>query len=152
MRMKLFIFSAVFTLLIIASFSFKVAGQEDRTQLMRDIRDSFSPLEAMLMGGAFEVIVINSRELATLAQKIQPAFSTKAVSLESRAKEEIWNDWKGFTQKSKELTDALSGLEAAAKTSNAKKTEGQIKKVLMACKNCHRAFRIPQPEDEDEYQ
>ncbi len=152
MKMRLFIFSAVFTLLIIASFSSKLAGQEDRSLLMREIRDTFSPLQAMLMGGAFEVIVIKSHELATLAEKILPAFSTKAVSMESRAKEEIWNDWKGFTQKAKELADVVAGLQAAAKTSNAKKTEGLIKEVLMACKNCHRSFRIPQPEDEDEYQ
>ncbi len=163
MKMRLFIFSAVFTLLIIASFSFKLAGQtggkaqakaivEERSELMRGIRGAFRPLQPLLMAGAFEVIVIKSRELANLAQKIPPTFSKKALSSKSRAKEELWNDWEGFTQKAKELADAVAGLQAAAKTSHAKKTEGWIKGVLMACKNCHRSFRVPQPEDEDEYQ
>ena len=157
---KLSIFSAVFTLLMIASFSLKVAAQEGgdkaiiegRSDLMRGIRDTFRPLRAMLMAGAFEVIVIKSGELHNLAQKITTVFSKKALSNESRAKKEIWNDWEGFTKKAKEFTDEVAGLQKTAKASNAKKTEGHVKGVLMACKSCHRSFRKPKPKAEDEYQ
>lgn len=162
MKAKLSIFSAVFTLVMIASFSFKVEAQEggdkakaiieERSDLMRSIRDTFQPVRSLLMAGEFEVIVIKSRELNNLAQNIMTAFSKKALSSESRAKKEIWNDWEGFTQKAKEFAEAVAKLQKIAKTSNAKKTEGHINKALTACKNCHRSFRKPKAKAEDEYQ
>ena len=79
-------------------------------------------------------------------------FSKKALSSESRAKEEIWSDWEGFSQKAREFSDAVAELRTASKASDAKKAEGSIKKALTACKNCHRAFRKPKPKAEDEYQ
>lgn len=160
MKTKLSIFSTVFTLLVIASFSLKVAAQEgrdkaiieERSELMGSVRDTFQPLRSMVMAGAFEVVVIKSGELHELAQKITTTFSKKALSSESRAKKEIWNDWESFSQKAKEFTEEVAGLQKAAKASNAKKTEGRVKKALAACKSCHRSFRKPKAKAEDEYQ
>jgi len=79
-------------------------------------------------------------------------FSKKALSSKSRAKEEIWSDWEGFSQKAKEFSDAVVELQAASKASDTKKAQASVKRALTACKNCHRAFRKPKPKAEDEYQ
>ncbi len=164
MKITLSILPVVFILLIVASFSLKVAAQsegdksetkaviEERSELMRSIRDTFRPIRPMLMAGAFEIIIVKSRELANLAQEIMPAFSKKALSNKSRAKDEIWKNRSQFTQKAKKLAAAIAELEQAAKTSDTEKTGGRIAGVLAACKNCHRSFRKPKTKGEDKYQ
>ena len=166
MKITLPILPAVFILLVIASFSLKVAAQsggdrseakaiiEERSELMRGLRDTFRPIRPMLMAGAFEIIVVKSRELVKLAQEIMPAFSKKALSSKSRAKVEIWKDGSQFAQKAEEVAAAIAELEQAAKTSDGEKTGARIARVLAACKGCHRSFRKPKAKakDEDEYQ
>ncbi len=160
MKLKLTIISAFITLILIVMFNINVMAQkggdiepiDDPIDLMREIRDTFQPSRAMLMAGAFEVLSMKSDGLHSLARMITTAFSKKALSSESRAKEEIWSDWKGFSQKAREFSDAVAELRTASKASDAQKAEGSIKKTLMACKNCHRAFRKPKAKAEDEYQ
>jgi len=164
MKSALSIFSAVFILLTIATFSLKVAAQsgenkpdpkaiiEERSDLMRSIRDTFQPLRSMLKAGAFEVIVVKSRELANLAREIIPAFSEKALSKKSRAKDEIRQYRSRFAQKAERFASAIAGLEQAAKTGEKENTGARIAKILTACKDCHRTFRKPKAKAEDEYQ
>ena len=160
MKLKQSIISMFIVLLLIVTFSIKVAAQTEvdkdtidkRHGLMSEIRDVFQPFRAMVMAGAFEVLVVKSDELHGLVQMIPKDFSKKVLSSESRAKKEVWSDRKGFSQKAKEFSDAVVELQAASKASDPKKAEGSIKKALAACKNCHRAFRKPKPKAEDEYQ
>ena len=68
MKITLSILPVVFILLFIASFSLNVAAQgggdkseamvinEERSELMRSIRDAFQPIRSMLKAGAFEII------------------------------------------------------------------------------------------------
>ncbi len=164
MKITLSILPVVFILLFIASFSLNIAAQgggdnseamaiiEERSELMRSIRDTFRPIRPMLMAGAFEIIILKSRELAKLAQEILPAFSKKALSNKSRAKDEIWKDGSQFAQKAEKLAAAIAKLEQAVKISDAEKTGARIARVLAACKDCHRSFRKPKAKGEDEYQ
>lgn len=164
MKITISILSVLFVLLVISSFSLKVDAQrggdrsdakaviEERSELMRGLRDAFRPIRPMLMAGAFEIIVVKSREIAKLAQEIMPAFSKEALSSKSRAKVEIWKDRSQFAQKAKEFAAAIAGLEQAAKTRDTEKTGARIARVLAACKDCHRSFRKPKTKGEDEYQ
>ncbi len=134
MKITLSILPVVFILLFIASFSLNVAAQgggdkseamaiiEERSELMRSIRDAFQPIRSMLKAGAFEIIVVKSREIANLAKGIMPAFSKKALSSKSRAKVEIWKSSSRFAEEAREFTAAIAELEQAAKTSDAAKT------------------------------
>lgn len=164
MKNALAVLSVVFILVTFASFSLKVAAQngkdkpdpkaiiEERSDLMRSIRDTFQPVRSMLKAGAFEVIVVKSRELANLAREIIPAFSEKSLSKKSRAKDEIWKDRSRFARKAEEFASAIAGLEQAAKTGEKEITGARIAEMLTACKDCHRAFRKPKAKAEDEYQ
>jgi cytochrome c556 len=164
MKITRSILPVVFILLFIVSFSLSVGAQdgrgkseamdiiEERSELMRSIRDAFQPISSMLKAGAFEIIVVKSREIADLAKGIVPAFSKKALSSKSRAKVEIWKESNRFAEEAREFTAAIAELEQAAKTSDTAKTRAGVARVLKACKACHRSFRKPKAKAEDEYQ
>ena len=83
-------------------------------------------------------------EISTSAAKIPGLFPQGSTDPKSRAKPEIWTDWKKFEETAKLLEEraAVVANEAAAGGNIAAKSQ----EMFTACKSCHDEFRKPEKE------
>ena len=83
-------------------------------------------------------------EISTSASKIPSLFPPGSTNPKSRAKPEIWTNWKKFEETAK----LLEGR--AAEVANEVAAGGNIpvkaQEMFAACKSCHEEFRKPEKE------
>lgn len=83
-------------------------------------------------------------EISTSASKITSLFPPGSTNPKSRAKPEIWTNWKKFEDNAKTLQARAAEVsnEAAAGGNVAAKAQD----MFAACKSCHDDFRKPEKE------
>src|SRR6185369_7033253 len=114
----------------------------DRHELMEEIGDHAKKIGDALKAHHMEVV---SKEAAAIGEKskhVEALFPPGSTHQHSRAKPEIWQNWKEFQR----LTAAL-GTDAGA-LAQAASSGGDVgaasKKMFGDCKSCHDQFRKPE--------
>ena len=84
----------------------------------------------------------HARDLANAAQlDVLKGFPEDSVTEESEAKDEIWLQWKEFTDKFRNLQEQTVKLAEASASGDMDKIRPQLKETADACKGCHRQFK-----------
>lgn len=114
----------------------------DRHELMEGIGDRAKAINDTLKKGGVEGVADNAQAIADDAKKVDALFPAGSTHEKSRAKPEIWKNWKEFERLSASLsTHAAELAEAARKGGDA----GAAAKVMFGdCKSCHDQFRVPE--------
>ena len=66
---------------------------------------------------------------------------TRALSVNTRALDNIWNEPTDFESKTDELTLAANALDRASETGDETATSKAIVRIEMACSACHDVYR-----------
>jgi cytochrome c556 len=119
----------------------------DRHELMEKIGKNAKIIGDAMKAGKFgpeSGIVPAAQEISTAATKITGLFPPGSTDPKSRAKAEIWTNWKKFEEDAKLLQARAAELanEAAAGGNVPAKAQD----MFAACKSCHDDFRIPEKE------
>ena len=83
---------------------------------------------------------VSSRTLVENLAVLFPA-GTGADKVKTRAKPEIWQDWKKFEAGARQLGRETAKLAEVAKSGDMKAFAAQYKAVSKACAACHKPFR-----------
>ena len=106
---------------------------------------SFGPVGAMLRGAPFNqaAVVKAAQRVEFTAGLIPEVFQndTRKFQVETKAREGIWTNKSDFEAKAKDLLDAATALETAAKTGDEAATKKAAGAVGKACGACHDQFR-----------
>lgn len=82
-----------------------------------------------------------AQEISTSAAKIPSLFPPGSTDPKSRAKPNIWTDWKKFEESAKRL-EASAG-ELAMEVQAGGNIPRKADEMFAACKSCHDQFRVP---------
>jgi cytochrome c556 len=119
---------------------------EQRHELMEDVGDAAKPLGEMLKGEReFDsaTAMQSLRVMQDAAGVVGDLFPEGSyVGGEKKARETVWSDREGFTQKLADFSDAVAAAIAADPQSLAA-LEPAAGAVFKACKACHEEYRIP---------
>lgn len=120
------------------------AAAKYRQSTFSMVKHHFGPMGAMMKGKvAFnaEAFAKNAAAVATLSQLAPNGFEVSGVSMESDAKDAIWENKAAFDEKMTAFQTASAALAEAAKSGD----EGKMKKafgpVAKSCKGCHTDYR-----------
>jgi len=106
---------------------------------------SFGPVGAMLRGAPFDAAVVQkaAARFETTSGLIPDVFQldTRKFMVKTKAREGIWTNKSDFDAKAKDLTDAATALETAAKGGDKATTMKAAQAVGKACGACHDQFR-----------
>lgn len=116
-----------------------------RQQVMKALGAHTAAVAMVVKGevAAAADIAAHARAIEAMAKLIPGLFpvGTGSRSLETRAKPEIWRDWKRFTASAKEVEKAGAELAEAAATGNAAAVAARFVTLAKACGGCHKPFR-----------
>lgn len=117
----------------------------DRHELMEGIGKNAKIIGDALKSGDHSKVEEGAGKIQTSASKIAALFPPGSTDPKSRAKPEIWTNWKKFEETAKQLEANAGVLQDTARSG------GDIKeaanKMFGTCKSCHQDFRVP---DKDE--
>lgn len=117
----------------------------DRHELMEGIGKNAKTIGDALKAGRIgpeSGIAPAAMEISTSASKIPGLFPKGSTDPKSRAKPEIWTDWKKFEDISKQLQ--ARAAELANEASAGGDVAGKAKDMFGTCKSCHDDFRVPE--------
>jgi cytochrome c556 len=84
---------------------------------------------------------LHADALAALAADLTSLFPEGSDFGETRAKEEIWNDWAAFEKVAGEAKTATSAFASAVAGGDAETIAAAYRDVGETCKGCHKQFR-----------
>lgn len=106
---------------------------------------SMRPVRGMLRGSPFDAGVAQktAQRLHMTAGLIPEVFAldTRAFKVQTKARENIWTEKAEFDARVKELLDAATSLETAAKAGNKDAALKAVGAVGKSCDDCHDKFR-----------
>jgi len=113
------------------------------------LKGNKNPKKAKALGTAGDV-EFRAMALAANADRIHTLFAQKTsrddLPGKTRAKHEIWADWKGFYAETQNLKKLAMSLEKAAASGDKQKIGAALKDIGQnACTSCHKKFRGPKP-------
>jgi cytochrome c556 len=119
---------------------------ETRQALFRILSLITQPLDLMVQGRSpveLNLARISAIRLQRLAPMIPEVMhqDTRAISLDTRALENIWNEPADFQSKTEELTLAANALDHASETGDEAATLKAIVRIDMTCTACHDVYR-----------
>ena len=120
---------------------------EQRQALFKEVEKNFNPIGDMLKRKAkYDPAVVQDSvaKLEPLARKIPDAFAVDThatTGVKTKARENIWSNLPDFKARSEELSKALAGLSAAAKTGDEKAFRPAAVAVGKACSGCHDNYK-----------
>ena len=116
-----------------------------RRQVMKALGAHAAAVAMVVKGevAAAADVAAHARAIEAMAKLIPGLFpsGTDSRSLETRAKPEIWRDWKRFTVLAKEVERAGAELAEAAVTGDAAAVAARFVALAKACGGCHKPFR-----------
>lgn len=125
--------------------SAKEKAVEYRHGVMEVFSWNLSAMGSMVKGETpYEKAVFerHARDLANAAQlDLLSGFPEDSVTDESDAKDEIWLNWKEFTEKFQNLQTQSAKLVEVSASGDMEKIKPQFKEAADACKGCHREFK-----------
>ena len=83
----------------------------------------------------------HAKALRTLTTFIVDVFPEGSDLGETRAKEEIWDDFEAFTETAKRAEVAAAELAAVAESGDQGALEAKLATVADSCKGCHKKYR-----------
>jgi cytochrome c556 len=119
----------------------------DRHELMEKIGKNAKIIgDALKAGkmGADSGIGTAAMEISTSAAKIPGLFPKGSTDPKSRAKPEIWTNWKKFEENAKLLESRAGELANEAQAGGNVAAKSQ--EMFTVCKSCHDEFRKPEKE------
>jgi cytochrome c556 len=119
-----------------------------RTYLMDNIGDNAKELNDKIKAGKPATLKVNAQAIALLATRIPELFPKGSLSAQSRAKEDIWQNWDQFVKSAEELKIQADELAVVSQDGKADTVGPQLKKVMAACKSCHDSFRQPEKKEQ----
>lgn len=118
---------------------------EQRKGLFQVQLFSFRPVRGMLRGSAFDAAAAQkaAQRLRVTAGIIPDVFAldTRSFKVQTKARENIWTSPADFDARAKQLLDAATGLETAAKAGDKDATMKAAVAVAKSCDDCHDQFR-----------
>jgi cytochrome c556 len=117
----------------------------DRHELMEGIGKNAKIIGDALKSGDHSQLEQAAAKIQTSASKIAGLFPPGSTDPKSRAKPEIWTNWKKFEETAKQLEATAGILEDRAR--NGGDFQAEAKNMFGTCKSCHQEFRVP---DKDE--
>jgi cytochrome c556 len=113
----------------------------DRHELMEGIGEHAKKIGAAIKADDKKAVAPEADAIAAKAEKITGLFPEGSTHPHSRAKPEIWQDWKKFEAAAAQLhKDALELAKVARAGGDAGAASRQM---FGACKSCHDSFRVP---------
>ncbi len=117
-----------------------------RRALFRILSLITQPLNQMLQGRG-PVDLMLARVSALRLERLSPMIpevmyqDTRALSVNTRALDDIWNQMPDFDSKAEELTLAANALDRASEAGDAAATMTAIVRIEMSCTACHDVYR-----------
>jgi cytochrome c556 len=118
-----------------------------RAYLMENIGDNAKELNDKIKAGKPATLKVNAQAIALLATRIPELFPKGSLSDQSRAKEDIWQNWDQFVKSAEELKAQADELAFVSHNGKADAVGAQLKKVMGTCKSCHDSFRQPEKKE-----
>ena len=118
-----------------------------REKIMRVNGASMGAINDVLkfkLPGANEHIAAHAQTIHLQSQLITDAFQQEALSEESRAMPEIWQNWDEFAAAAETLEQETAKLAELAESGDSSAVMAQVRAVGQACGGCHDAFRRPE--------
>jgi|MudIll2142460700_1097286.scaffolds.fasta_scaffold259297_2 cytochrome c556 len=113
----------------------------DRHELMESIGKHAKKIGQAVKANDAKAVVPEAEAIRAEAQKIPALFPPGSTHERSRAKPEIWTDWKKFEASTTGLEQDASALAQAGRDGG--DIGAASKKMFANCKSCHDAFRVP---------
>ena len=88
---------------------------------------------------------VHARNLHTLTGFLLNVFPEDSDFGETRAKEEIWEDFDVFSEAARRVQTAAGELAAVAESGSQEELQGKLGAVVDACKGCHKKYRASEP-------
>ena len=112
----------------------------------KEIGRSFKAISEQLRGDAVDkaLVVKNADTLALYAPQINgwfPKGSGSGAGLKTAAREEIWNDPKGFLVQTAQFEERTRKFQAIAHNGDVAEMKTFAPQVGAVCKSCHERFR-----------
>ena len=127
-----------------------VSGLALAADVVNEMQDGFKEnvthLKAIKAGeesGDHGAVEKAAEAVAAYAAKIPDLFPEGSGAGETRAKAEIWTDWKGFVAAAEANQQAALKLAAAAKTGVASDIAAAREDLGKSCGACHDKYRVP---------
>jgi cytochrome c556 len=114
----------------------------DRHELMEGIGDHAKAINEALKKGGVDGVAENAQAISEDAKKITALFPPGSTHENSRAKPEIWKNWKEFEKLANDLGPHAAALADAARKGSGAREAGQV--MFHDCKSCHDQFRVPE--------
>ncbi len=89
-------------------------------------------------------LATHTEALQALTKMVTIAFKEDAIPTEdapSRAKPEIWQNWRDFEKKTEDMVKAVTDYATAARTGDANVMATKLDAVWDSCKGCHKKYR-----------
>ncbi len=123
---------------------------EMRVQAMKDTGAAMRVL-AKAAKGESEISMLQGLAAKTVAEtgKASPGMFREGTGpggagiTDTRAKPEIWSDWKGFTAQAAALEDAGNALIAAVEAGDRAALGAALDQAGKSCGSCHKPYRTP---------
>ena len=114
-----------------------------RENLMNNAKTHTQGIVGVLKGklNTKDNIVRHARALHEVSMMFTSAFPEGSDFGETRAKEKIWSDWKGFEMAAKKNQDAIADLVKAAESKDVAGVGDAMGAVGKTCKGCHKEYR-----------
>lgn len=92
------------------------------------------------------VFVKAANDLAAIAAMMPDGFENQTLVAESRTSPDVFDNWSDFESKLDALIDATAALAAAADSGGFAGAQAMVRTTTGNCGNCHRPYRLPEPE------
>ena len=118
-----------------------------RQNHMRAQAGHLGAMVQIINGGAAlrSQLPVHARNLHTLTGSLVNVFPEDSDFGETRAKEEIWEDFDAFSEAARRVRTAAEELEMVAESSNLEELQEKLGAVADACKSCHKKYRASEP-------
>jgi cytochrome c556 len=114
----------------------------DRHELMEGVGKNAKAIGNALKSGDLTPVAGAAEKIQADAAKATALFPPGSTHPDSRAKPEIWSDWKDFEARMKDLGTAAGAVAAAAKSAG--DVSAAANKMGESCKGCHEKYRVPE--------
>lgn len=120
---------------------------DQRVLIMKGIAGHMKALGAVAKGeaAADAATAVHGQAIQELALSVRFLWPEGSGGANTRAKDEIWQQWDKFMAASDAFKDAAPQLAAAAKTGDRGQIGAALGAVGKTCGGCHKPFRKPKP-------
>ena len=116
-----------------------------RNRVMDGVRASMGSMSDILKGKVpYNDLMLNyAKTMHEYSQTVTTIFKqdTRGTDKKTRAKDEIWENWAEFEQKSQDFVDASAAMVAAAESKDMSQMGAAMKTLGGSCGGCHKPFR-----------